>query len=229
MDVWVVGAGYFGTEAVRRLTKKDPDITITLIDIDPKRLCIWNSSITTIQDDGVHYLAEHLETGSLPDWIIATLPIHLAFEWIRKTLEGLELKPVSLPDSLVSKLPNPVRGPGEALYLSHADFLCPEACTEPPGRCTVTGQPRKTEMYQLIESIQTPSCRPVVIRSRQLLPGVGGYTPKALLSAREAVRCCRGAVLIGTACSCHGVVHQVHITNPGDTAAASRKTEHLLI
>jgi hypothetical protein len=220
MDVWVVGAGYFGAKAVRCLAQKDSDIKITLIDIDPKRLCIRNPSVTPIQDDGVHYLAQHLIIGSSPDWIVAALPIHLVFEWIRKTLKGLELKAIPLSDSQIAELPNPVRGPGGALYLSRADFLCPETCTEPPGRCTVTGQPREIEMYRLIESMQTASCRCVIVRSHQLLPGVGGYSPKSLLSAREIVRNCRGAVLIGTACSCHGVVHQVYVSDSKDITSA---------
>ncbi len=214
MDVWVVGAGYFGTKAVDRLTKKDPDISVTLVDIDPNRLDAWEPPIRTVQDNGVHYLAQKLETEPLPDWIIAALPIHLAFEWIKETLKGVELKPVSLPDRRVSQLPNPVRGADGALYLSHADFLCPDACTEPPERCTVTGRPRETEMHQLIMDIQIPSCPSVVIRSHQLLPGVGGYSPAALLSARECVRRCRGNVLIGTACACHAVVHPIHVSGP---------------
>ncbi len=209
--VWVVGAGHFGAKAVHRLTKKDPDTEITLIDIDPKRLDAWALPVRTVLDDGVAYLARYLETEPLPDWIVAALPKHLAFEWIKVSLPGLALKPAPLPGRWISQLPNPERGPEGALFLSHADFLCPDTCDEPPGRCTVTGRPRGIDMYRLVMDLQTPSCRAVVVRSRQLLPGVGGYAPGALLAAREKVRRLRGDVLIGTACACHAVVHPVHI------------------
>lgn len=218
MHVWVVGAGFFGVKAVRRLTNKDPNITVTLVDIDPDRLDTWGPPIRTVVDDGVVYLARHLEIEPLPDWIVAALPKHLAFEWIKETLLGFELKPIDLPDYRISQLPNPVRGLGGALYLSHADFRCPDTCTEPPEQCTVTGRPRRTDMHRLITDIQTPSCRSVVIRSHQLLPGVGGYAPAALLSARENVRRCRGDVLIATACACHAVVHPVYVYSPKQTS-----------
>jgi hypothetical protein len=46
----------------------------------------------------------------------------------------------------------------------------------------------------------------LVVRSRQLAPGVGGYRPEDLFSMYERVQKGASPFLISTACRCHGVV-----------------------
>ncbi len=82
------------------------------------------------------------------------MPVHVAFEWIRLTLNRrLDITSISVPEKLASLLPNPVwRKEGE-LYVSHATSICPENCWEPPDLCIVTGKPRETDLYLALEKV----------------------------------------------------------------------------
>ena len=110
------------------------------------------------------------------------------------------------PD-LLTALPNAMTGEGGAIYASIADFLCPDNCPEPADRCTHTGKARPVELFQVIHEIAGERCASVVLQSRQLAPGVGGYRPLALLNAFAQVRAANRPILLATACRCHGVMH----------------------
>ena len=92
------------------------------------------------------------------------------------------------------------------VYTSHATFRCPETCSEPVDVCTVTDEPRKKDMYEILRDIQISNFEPLVIRSHQLGPGIGGYRPEELFGLNKRLdSVCYGA-LVGTACRCHGVM-----------------------
>jgi len=211
MVLWIIGGGKFGSRAAHHLNKKDPNAHILLIDSDPDTLRGWKGRVDTVQADGITFLVRHLDDGNdmtMPDWIVPAIPIHVAFEWIRRTLgNDLGITPITVPEILSSFLPHPVRGKASELYVSYATFTCPEDCLEPPDLCSVTGKPRGTELYHVLEKLEVANYRSVVIRSHQLAPGVGGYPAQALLNARSEVNLSEGRVLLSTACCCHGVVH----------------------
>ena len=58
-----------------------------------------------------------------------------------------------------------------------------------------------------MKSIPLKELKSVVIRSYQLLPGVGGYKPQALYEALKEIETAQIPVILSTACSCHGVIH----------------------
>jgi hypothetical protein len=211
MVLWIIGGGKFGSSAAHHLKKKDPNAHILLIDSDPDTLQGWKGRVDTVQADGITFLVRHLDDGNdmmMPDWIVPAIPIHVAFEWIRRTLgKDSGITPITVPEKLSSFLPHPVRGKESELYVSYATFTCPEDCLEPPDLCTVTGKPRETELYHVLEKMEVADYRSVVIRSHQLAPGVGGYPAQALLNARSEVNLSEGRVILSTACCCHGVVH----------------------
>ena len=215
MVFWIIGAGKFGSRAAHYLTGKDKDARILLIDSNPDTLKGWKGQVDTVQADAITFLERHLDGGNdmtLPDWIVPAIPIHVAFEWIRCTLKSnLHVTPISVPENLTSFVPHPVWGKNGELYASYAKFTCPEDCPEPPGLCTVTGKPRKTDLYHVLEKVEIKDFRSVVIRSRQLAPGVGGYTAHALINARNETGQSEGKVFVSTACCCHGVVHALHV------------------
>ena len=215
MVFWIIGAGKFGSRAVYCLHKKDPDARIILVDSDPDTLHEWKGRVDTVLADAIIFLVRHLnkkDDMAVPDWIVPAIPIHIAYEWIRLTLNRrLDITPIPVPEKLAFQLPHPVWGKEGELYVSHATSICPENCAEPPDLCISTGEPRGMDLYKVLERATVVDYKSVVIRSHQLAPGVGGYQVQALLHARTEVSLSEGRVLIGTACSCHGVVHAFRV------------------
>ncbi len=74
-------------------------------------------------------------------------------------------------------------------------------------RCYLSGAKRDYNLYEYLENISLQDYTSLVIRSRQLAPGVGGYRPADLWQLRRQVLSLGGKVLISTACRCHGVSH----------------------
>jgi len=215
MDLLIIGAGTFGSRAAHCLHKKDPSARIILVDSDPGALHRWEGRLETILADGIDFLVRRLnktKARPLTGWIVPAIPVHVACEWIRLTLDNrLEVLSVPVPETLDSFLPNPIRGREGELYTSHAATVCPENCPEPPDICIATKKPRGTDLYKTLERVTLADYRSVVVRSRQLAPGVGGYQAQTLFDAREEAGLAKGRVLVSTACRCHGVVHALQV------------------
>ena len=206
-EIWIIGLGQFGQIAFQRLSQSNRNRHFVLVDPDGKNLAKCTGSTTTrINSDGVAFLETNLTKGHQPDWIIPALPIHLAAEWFLRHLGPEKLRRTVLPSEIESIVPNPVRGSDGNIYASHADFRCPNDCDEPQDICTVTGDVRKENMFELLEDLKIAPFEALVIRSRQLGAGIGGYRPERLLELKEKVAQALGPVLVSTACRCHGVV-----------------------
>lgn len=202
--VWVIGAGRFGKLAVNRLKEK---FRMVIVDTDENRLCTMKGgNHILVKDDGVRYLADNLDRNKEVSWIIPSIPVHLAWEWCRKKPGPSRLKAQELPDKIMSLLPHPMRGGSSHIYVSHADFICPDNCSEPELVCTHTKKPRQQNMYQLLESLSFGTFKPLVLKSRQLAPGVGGYRPEDLYNLSDKIDRLKGSLLICTACRCHGII-----------------------
>ncbi len=199
--VRIIGGGKFGMKAVRALLAH---ADILLIDKD-EAVC-QKSGVTSVCADGVIYLTEHLEIND-PVMIIPSVPVHLAYQWVKQKLEPeFILQPIEIPKQILSKLPNPLSGKQGEMYLSYAEFICPDNCPEPAEICTHTGKARPGTLYKLLESLCCEDFESVVVRSRQIAPGLGGYESAALFAALESVRNSTKPVLFSTACRCHGVL-----------------------
>ena len=205
--VWIMGVGRFGSAAVKRLSKQHKDWQFVLVDSDRENLLSAKGLNTAIEhSDGIRFLNDHLKPGAQVSWIIPSLPIHLAWEWCR-----MKLGPDRLTRSLLSSgidllLPNPMHGANGDIYASNADFICPDNCKEPEAFCTVTKRPRKQDMFSLLEALHYKEYTPIVLRSRQLAPGIGGYKPAQLFSFLKKIERQKGSLLLCTACCCHGVI-----------------------
>ncbi|NVL91167.1 MAG: potassium transporter [Desulfobacterales bacterium] len=206
---WIIGAGKFGTKAVEKLHRKRPGASITIVDRDAEVLAgLDHHSVEKVCMEGASYLETHLDTQLEPDWIVPAVPIHLAFEWVRLKLSNdRRIEIFAVPAEIEDMLPNPKRGPQGQLFVSYADFRCPDYCTEPYDKCTWTGKPRKGLLYKTIEEIDYKDYRSIVIQSRQLAPGAGGYWPDVLKQSLADVSKEKTPVLYSTASFCHGVVH----------------------
>lgn len=210
----IIGAGKFGAKAAERLHSKRPGARLTIVDQSVEALSrLSHLQVEQVCHEGGSLLKVFLDTEPLPEWIIPAVPIHLAFEWVRLKMSEhgcLEVFPV--PAEIEAVLPNPVRGTDGQLFISYADFVCPDNCVEPFDRCTFTGKPRKGLLYKKLEGISYRDFTSVVIRSHQLAPGVGGYRPEALKESLGKIVESKGPVLYSTACLCHGVIHAFTIS-----------------
>jgi hypothetical protein len=204
---WILGAGRFGSLAVRSLPECRGGCRLVAVDRDERRLAALNDErVERVQEDVIDYLLAHLHRP--PDWIVPAIPGHVAFAWLRGQLarEG-RVTSLEVPKVLENQVPHPFRGKAGGLYTSFATFICPDNCEEPAARCTVTGRFRGPGLFHILSRVEVPGFGVQVIRSHQLAPGVGGYQPWALWKAHEGAKSARQPSLVATACRCHGVVH----------------------
>jgi hypothetical protein len=208
----ILGAGKFGLGAARLLSGKDKN-RVTIVDADPQRCeTASGEGLEAVNADGIACLADSLKEPDPPDWIIPAIPRHVAFEWLRTTLPagiGFDILPV--PEQVRVQLPNPQEGAAGQLYMSYADFICPADCPEPADFCTYTGKARAGILYRILARIQVADFTSVVVRSRQLAPGLGGYQPGDLVRMRTAAVSANSPILLSTACKCHGVMQAVSV------------------
>lgn len=210
---WIIGGGRFGLRAAKSLGRMNAVSRIVIVEKRPE-VCeqLTKHAFENICMEGVRYLELNLTRQDCPDWIIPAIPSHVAYEWIKTKLsKKYNIEPIPIPQQLRSELPNPITANSEQVYISNADFVCPDDCPEPEDICTYTGEPRPSELYSLLASIQHGRFRSVVVRSQQLLPGVGGYEPGALFKAMAKIELLRSPVLLSTACRCHGVMNAFRI------------------
>ena len=205
---WILGGGTFGRRAAQKLGKAHGPDQITLIE-QHKTACrqIQKLGYRAVCMDGVRYLDRHLTSAHYPDWIVPAIPLHVAYEWIRAKMSARYIiERIGVPHDLVAEWPNPIAAETGKFYISIADFKCPVNCPEPDEICTHTGKPRPMILHAFLKSIRRKDLKTVVIRSHQLAPGVGGYTPGALFGALNEIEAAQQPVILCTACSCHGVV-----------------------
>jgi hypothetical protein len=209
---WIIGAGRFGRIAVVRILGNTPGATISLVDKEPR--AIDDARVNAIHADGIAWLHAELCHAAPVDMIVPAIPLHVAAEWLKLALSNrYEVRPADFPDACLKLLPNAIRGPTGRVFVSHADFICPDNCLEPEKICTHTGKPRPVDLFRLLENFTHDNYLPIVIRSHQMFPGVGGIYPAALLDLLETARKnTRRPLMVGTACRCHGVVDCMRLT-----------------
>jgi hypothetical protein len=206
----ILGAGRFGRLAYKRLHSREPDAQICLVDHDPQKLSLLdkNPFLQTALAAAVSYLADSLASDNPPDWVIPAIPRHVAFDWLwlqRPAGEGWRQVPV--PSAVGRDLPFLHRGTSGEVYLSLSKQQCPDDCPEPAERCFLTGVSREYYLYDYLAKFFHQDYISVVIRSRQLAPGVGGFRPSDLWQLQRQVLGNGQKILISTACRCHGVCH----------------------
>lgn len=205
--IWIIGIGRFGLSAVKTLSGRKKERRFVLVDPIKKNLLRAEGPNRILEQcDGATFLKRHLKPEMDVSWIIPSVPVHLAFEWCRMKLGQDQIKGPQPLIGIESILPNPIKGVGNDVFVSHADFICPDNCSEPDRMCTVTGKNRKQDMFALLETLHYKDYTPVVLHSRQIGPGVGGYSPLQLFSFLKAVEQKKGSLLLCTACRCHGVI-----------------------
>ena len=210
--VFIIGAGHFGSRAARLLSQESAG-PIFVIDMDEDSLLQTQGlRVKMIPCDGIGFLVENYPLLDPMNIIVPAVPLHLAFEWLKGALEGShEINMIGVPENIMPFLPHSWPGSEGSLLVSYADFMCPDDCPE-PDFCTVTGERRDKPLYDLLSRLEVPGFGVQVIRSRQLAPGLGGYTAGDLTMTAERLK--RGPErkwLLGTSCKCHGIVTALEI------------------
>ncbi len=214
--VWIIGVGGFGLRAAKYLLNQHQGFQVELVDRDREKLDqAKDLDCKRIQADGIDFLNASIKPGNMSVWVVPAVPVHLAWEWCCQQFGKEPLPPEIIPFELDGLLPNAMRGTGKDLYVSHADFYCPANCSEPDDFCTVTGEPRKQDMYKLLSGLRFQNFHPLVIQSHQLGPGVGGYRLGDLCALPGKISRANGPCLLCTACRCHGVITGVPPLSPG--------------
>ena len=203
----ILGAGRFGSLAVQRLLARERDSSLVVVDRDVQVLKrLREEPVETVEQDAIDFLVHYPGLGS--EWIVPAVPVHIAFAWLCRQLarEGVVTQG-AVPSILDHKLPNSQRAKTGALYTSFATFHCPDDCDEPNEKCTVTGEVREANMFDVIRNIEVEGYVTQVVRSHQLAPGVGGYRLSVLWRLLEEARATEKDILVATACRCHGVMN----------------------
>lgn len=206
-EIRILGAGRFGYMAAQRLSRRYPDTSFLVIDIREDKLSrIRNELGVSVRlEDAITFLAK----APLPDdvWIVPAVPVHVAYQWLLARLGGVgKVHALPVPEIVDRQTPNPYRAASGTVYTSFAAFLCPDACNEPEKICTFTGKARQGNLFEQLSRMKVPGLGIVVVRSRQLAPGVGGYTGSYLESKLYDISQRAGAYLVATSCRCHGVM-----------------------
>jgi hypothetical protein len=210
----ILGAGKFGRLALERLARQENEASFLMVDTSQEALAearalIDHNRVRVIQGEAVAFLLKFLKDTPPWEWTIPMVPVHVAFQWLwQGPLAGLGWQKAEVPAAL-EKLAHATRGAHGELYLSRAAHLCPDDCAE-PDTCPVTGESREIPLYMELASLKIPDYQIMVLPSRQLAPGVGGYPASwPLALAQELAALEKGKVLIATACRCHGVVNAI--------------------
>ena len=215
---WILGAGRFGTLAVQRILARKKVPRLVVVDRDGHVLeKLRDKSVETVEQDAIDFLVHYPGLGS--EWIVPAIPVHVAFAWLCRQLarEGVVTQ-LAAPSILEQKVPNSLRAKTGALYASFATFRCPDDCDEPEESCTVTGEVREADLFDVVRNIEVEGYVTLVVRSHQLAPGVGGYQLSVLWRLLGEARSTEKDILVATACRCHGVIHALRFNRKAQSA-----------
>ena len=200
----VIGGGRFGRLALERMPGKVALVVEPSPEPDPHELGapVWRL-------DGVEATRQMLSSSHPPKYIIPTLPVHLFARWLCQSLPKTRPSTLNIPKDVHSYLQLNTQCINNVLYVSLADFICPDDCPEPANICIVTGKPRGVPLFERMAALAGLGYQVAVARSHQLAPGIGGLAARDLLELRAQVVRSGGDWILATACKCHGALEYI--------------------
>jgi hypothetical protein len=214
--IHVIGCGKFGQRALEFFASEMPDSNLVLIDseavhLDVAQTLLEKSGVkfSTSNRDAVAYIVDLLAEAEScrDDWIIPTVPFHLACAVLAE-VSGRQL----LQWQCKPLLPNLFTGERDELYSSLADFLCSPSCPQPRRYCFYTKVKRQVSLLRHLAGLEYwvagRSVPSIILPSTQIGPGLGGFPLRRLVRIVDFVQNrCSGPLLFSTACRCHGVTN----------------------
>jgi hypothetical protein len=200
----LVGFGKFGKIAYERLkiNFSSSDFLILDPDLNPSPAL---DGARLISEDGVNFLARSGQVKN-SDVVIPLAPLNVAAEYLLLSLKG------AVPTELPSDLRNFFRVSSlidkYTLCVSYADFLCPDDCEEGDA-CKITGE-KRVPMFEKLRQTVVPGFQTFVVRSHQILPGVGGYKFQELTKLRDSISPDKKN-MICTSCRCHAIISGITV------------------
>ena len=198
----ILGCGQFGCSAAYKISLQWPDCEIHVAD-KAEKIPESIPGEHHADTDGIQFLADMLMENRPADIVIPCVPVHVAFEWVLMHF-GFS---IPVPIQLMEILPGAIAGNDGCIYSSLSDFICSAECPEPEGYCPVSGEKRINPLFRTMEKISLHNYSTIVVRSNQLLPGVGAITALQFYAVIKEVRKNKRRCLIGTASRCHGVLN----------------------
>jgi len=214
--VHIIGCGKFGQRALDFYASEMPEQNLVLVDSENDNLTaakdlLDESGVDFLTDDqdAVTYLVDLLADADSrrDDWIIPTVPLHLAFAVLAEVTGRRPLKWQRKP-----VLPNLFTGERNEIYSSLADFLCPANCPQPRRYCFYTKVKRRVTLLRRLAGLEyrvaVKKIPSIILPSTQIGPGLGGFPLRRLTRIVNYVQNrCSGPLLFSTACRCHGVTN----------------------
>jgi hypothetical protein len=206
--IFIVGYGKVGREILPRVKRNWRRDRIWIIDHDPAALTRESTLHgLVVLADGPQFLNRYQKWIRDEDWIIPALPIHLAWHWLTLNLRA-SYKLRSIRPEYLLGMQFPYKNvSGSTLLVSYADFVCPDGCPAPIGRCFKTRLKRPLPLWKFLETQNPSRGSHYVIESRQMAPGMGGYPFGELRKALTQGLKSGPPFFIATACRCHGVIN----------------------
>jgi hypothetical protein len=200
MRFLIAGFGKFGRLAAERITSSFRGAQVVVLEKDPERIKKdLPKGVEAIQVDAVSSIASHINLGQ-DAVIVPAVPFNLAAAVLTESRAGLS--PTEVPLVLMGDLPNLFPVDRFNVVASRADFLCPDDCPE-GDLCTVTGAIREP-LYLELERLNLSGFTVLVVRSSQILPGVGGYKFRKIRELISSVGI--GKYIVATSCKCHAIM-----------------------
>jgi hypothetical protein len=196
----IAGFGKFGRLAMERIISSFKGVQVTVLEKDHNRIqSDLLEKASAVEVDAVSYIASQNNLRE-DDIIVPAVPFNLAAAVLASFRTGFS--PAEIPLAHMTDLPNLFSIDRFNVVASRADFLCPDDC--PEGElCTVTGAARE-QLYLEIERLSLSGFTVLVVRSSQILPGVGGYELKKIRELISSVGI--GKYIIATSCKCHAIL-----------------------
>jgi hypothetical protein len=177
--------------------------------------CLYKKNVKIIEADAVETASLFMRENPPPKWVVPAMPIHFLAEWLCLEFKAFKPEKTPLPEMDLADIKSVMIGKDRQLYLSMADFLCPDDCPEPLEYCFHTGLKRKFQLFERLAAINLKGWQNATLRSHQLAPGVGGFKVGQLLELRDKIKAQPGKWIIASACRCHGVLEGVEFKPPG--------------
>jgi hypothetical protein len=207
-QIFIVGFGKFGKMALPIVRRHWGRSRVWIIDHDPAAfVCQSSFPGICVLDDGPQFLSQYQKFIGDEDWIIPSLPIHLAWKWLdlNITTPGPR-KAVRPPAELGNGLPY-AQQLGKGLVVSFATSICPDNCPAPLVSCFKTKARKPVPLWRHLTEHPNLKGTIGVIESRQIAPGIGGFLFKELRRIQTVIQQSTPPFYLATACRCHGIIH----------------------
>lgn len=182
---------------------------LVVVDHNPrcKVRSIADPQIEFVTRDWLPFLIDFLPQADARDCLISTpFAPHLLAEYLARTCRLTAS--FERPDLRLGTPYESVRSTG-TLCASHAEWICPVTCIEPPG-CPKIRWPRWWDMERTVRD-NARGYVPIVFKSAHLTYGVSGLRMGDVLRETRRFRG-PGRFLVATVSACHGAVNVITVT-----------------